>query len=512
MRFRARTVGLSAAAVIAMGVVLPGGTTAATAAASCAGTGGFDFNGDGVRDTAVADPEATVGGVVGAGLVRVVLGGGKGVLEISQATAGMPATPEAHDQFGQSLTTLDYDQDGCTDLAIGTPLEDVTSADGVPHVDAGAVYVVRGAPTGLGAVSGWSQSSFDPAATAESYDWFGWSLQGGNTAAGEPYLAVGAPGEGVITDGVNHPAAGCIQYRVGTTTVNIDQDDPNVPGIAEENDRFGYSLGGTNRYLAVGAPGEAIGDLEFAGGVTVFSQTPTDGRPTPLAGIDQDTAGVTGVPEAGDGFGSSISMTYLRPSDETYNSDAALVVGIPGEDIGTTTDAGSIAVLQVDPQGALHEINSIDRDTADVEGDPTQGDHFGFNVTVQNQDTSVVTTADTARIAVGVPGDDSAAADGGAVQVFSMLGTPGTGDRILTRGGLLPGTAHARDYVGMSVGSSASTLFVGIPYSKAGGEEAGTAAYLNWATAWSGSGTTYPIQPGSGGVPAAGTAFGRVMR
>ncbi|MFD4635207.1 hypothetical protein ACFVYR_29590 [Streptomyces sp. NPDC058284] len=58
-------------------------------AASCTAGVGSDFNGDGIRDMAVADPEATVQGKANAGLVRIVLGGDKGVTEISQALSGM---------------------------------------------------------------------------------------------------------------------------------------------------------------------------------------------------------------------------------------------------------------------------------------------------------------------------------------------------------------------------------------------------------------------------------------
>ncbi|MEV7142562.1 FG-GAP repeat protein [Streptomyces tauricus] len=77
----------------------------------------------------MADPNATVAGQSRAGLVRVVLGGGKGVSEISQATAGMDAAPEIGDEFGRSLATYDADADGCTDLVIGAPYGDVSKGN-----------------------------------------------------------------------------------------------------------------------------------------------------------------------------------------------------------------------------------------------------------------------------------------------------------------------------------------------------------------------------------------------
>lgn len=286
-------------------------------AATCTAGTANDFNGDGVTDTVIADPDATVNGAKQAGLVRVVLGGGKGVSEISQATTGMSATPEAGDGFGASFDTYDADGDGCTDLVVGTPFEDVVK-NGVNLVDAGAIYVIHGTATGIGAgsaIDGYTQAAFDSNSSTEAYDWFGFALEAGANASGTPYLVVGVPGENVTVGSTTYGDAGCIEYAQGTTTIGVSEKDPGVPGDVETNDKFGYSLAGTNRYFAVGSPGEAIGDEEFAGGVAVFSHTLSGGMPTPLMGLDQNSTGIAGAAEAGDGFGSSVSMTGYRPSE-----------------------------------------------------------------------------------------------------------------------------------------------------------------------------------------------------
>ncbi|CAL9670240.1 hypothetical protein SUDANB176_07437 [Streptomyces sp. enrichment culture] len=484
-------------------------------AATCTAGTWSDFNGDGVTDTVIADPDATVNGVKRAGLVRVVLGGGKGTSEISQAASGMDAAPETGDQFGASSTSYDADGDGCTDLVVGAPNEDIAK-NGEQLVDAGAIYVIYGTPTGIGAgsrIESYSQAGLDPSTTIEAYDWFGHAVKAGKTAGGSPYLVVGVPGENVTVDGKTYADAGCITYVQGTTKVSVSQKDPGVIGTVEAHDRFGYSLAGTNRYFAVGTPGEAIGAAKFAGGVSVFSHILTSGFPTGLVGIDQDGPGVTGVSEAGDGFGTSLSMTNYRPSGQTYNSDVLLAVGTPNEDIGTAADAGGAAVFRIQPSGAYTEVTAIDADVTDVDGTATASDFMGQRVTIANTNTGTVTTTATVRLAVGIPGRETGAAkDTGAVQIFRPLDTAiGATDKVLTRGSGLPGTATARDYNGISLTSSASNLYAGVPYSKATDSPKGVLYILPWTdidgTTSSGT-TTY--RPGSDGLPDEGVAFGVV--
>ncbi|MHC3468383.1 FG-GAP and VCBS repeat-containing protein [Streptomyces sp. 7R007] len=515
MRTRTHLAG-KLAALAGLLLAATGGVTLSSpqaVAATCTAGTASDFNGDGVQDTVIADPGATVNGAKKAGLVRVVLGGGKGVSEISQATTGMNATPEAGDGFGVSYAAYDADGDGCSDLVVGAPYEDVVK-DGTNLVDAGAIYVIHGTPTGIGtgsAIESYSQAGFDSGTTTEAYDWFGYALKAGTTASGSPYLVIGVPGEGVTYGGTTYADAGCIEYVQGSTKVSLSEYSDGVPGDPEVNDRFGYSLTGTNRYFAVGSPGEGIGDQEFAGGVAVFSHTLSGGMPTPLVGLDQDSTGIGGTAEAGDRFGFSVSMTGYRPSDQTYNSDVLLAVGIPGEDIGTTPDAGGVAVVRIQPSGAYTQVTAFDNSVTDVEGDAVAGDAMGQRVVIANTDTSVVTTTANIRLAVGEPGKDTATVkDAGAVHVFRPLdASVGTNDKVLTRGSGLPGTATARDYTGMALVAGSVNLYVGVPYSKESATSKGVLYVLPWTdvdgTTSTGT-TTY--QPGANGLPDAGSTFG----
>ncbi|MFD4635208.1 hypothetical protein ACFVYR_29585 [Streptomyces sp. NPDC058284] len=121
-------------------------------------------------------------------------------------------------------------------------------------------------------------AGLDGDTTTEAGDLFGYALAAGATSGGKPYLAIGVPGEAIG----DRSDAGCIHYVQGSTRTTVNQDDPDVPGVAEPNDRSGHSLAATSRYVAVGAPGEAIGDESFAGALTLFDHALEGGRPTAL--------------------------------------------------------------------------------------------------------------------------------------------------------------------------------------------------------------------------------------
>ncbi|MFE7043280.1 VCBS repeat-containing protein [Streptomyces atratus] len=508
-----RAVGLGmAAALAAVAGSFSLGATSAAAATCTAGTES-DFNGDGIRDIAVADPEASVNDQAGAGLVRVVLGGGKGTSELSQALPGSAAGPEAGDKFGYAMATYDANADGCTDLVIGAPYEDVI-VDGANQVDAGLIHIIHGSPTGIGSgstIATYSQASFATGGTNEPGDLFAFSVAAGKAPSGKTFVAAGAPGEDIGTA----VDAGVVQYWQGTTNVGIKQDDPGVPGVQEANDRFGASLATTDRFLAIGIPGEAIGTETFAGSVAVFSHTITNNYPTVLTGFDENVpALVSGTAEKDDRFGTALALLPYRPQGAASETDVLLAVGVPNEDVGNVADAGAVTVIHIKPTGQSTEVNLIDRLTPDVEGEPVVGDFFGQRVVLANTSPGAVGTASTVKLSVSVPNQEVGAAENaGAIHVLPGLGSPGADDKILSRGdGTLPDAAEARDFAGMGLWASSTDLYVGVPSSKSGGVAKGAVYVAPWSLIGGGAGTVQTFKPGVNGLPDTGKAFGSVIR
>ncbi|MGW0348907.1 trypsin-like serine protease [Streptomyces anthocyanicus] len=478
-----------------------------------------DFNCDGVEDVAVADPMADVDTHAKAGLVRVVYGGGKGTAEITQDLDWVPGGSEGNDQFGTTLAVVDYDEDGCSDLAVGTPRENLGEA-----VDAGMVDVLHGGRGGLG-TSATKATHFEQgagngtigASASETGDLMGQALAAGTTAAGEPFLAIGVPGESLGSVA----KAGQVYYVRGGTNAGIHQDRLDVPGAVEANDGFGAVLAADANHLVIGAPDEAIGADAAAGNLAVFSHTlNSEKRPTPLFGLDQDLDTVSGGAEAGDRFGAALALAPYRPSGAARADESILAVGSPGEMLSINgadkAETGSVYTFRIAADGTYKQLNGFYSGTNedDVSGASEAGDHFGSTLTAVNTAPRAVSTTATMKLAVGIPDEAlGSTASAGAVHVFSLLGSPGANDKWIESGDGdgIPGTPGANQRLGSSIHFTGTHLYVGMPY---GPTSTGALYALPMSNVTLGETNTAVTvyQPGQGGLPASGTTFGFAAR
>ncbi|MFI0146557.1 trypsin-like serine protease [Streptomyces globisporus] len=472
--------------------------------------GATDFNCDGARDVAIADPDATVNGAAKAGRVQLVYGAGKGNAELSQSLPIFSGSAEVNDRFGGSLATFDHNLDGCTDLAVGVPGEAIGTNAG-----AGGVHIVYGSPAGLGqgkATVNLTQGSGSGALAgmgSETGDRMGEAIAAGTTIAGVPYLAIGLPGE----DGSGFTNAGAVVYLHGTgqTNVLINQDSEGVAGAMESNDDFGASLAGSPQHLAIGSPGEAVGGMADAGAVSLFNHKLNAAKiPTGIAGLDQNLAEIQDDSEAGDTFGFSLSMTAYRPNAAATGTESLLVIGTPGEGTPTIATTGRIDVLRLTPTG-FSQLSGVHQGTTGMTGANEDGDRFGHTVSAVSLNPAAVSTAKNTLVAVGVPGEDiGTATDAGGIYTFGLLGAPGDSDTTVHPGVAgLPGAPVTGEKVGSAVTATGTHLYIGIPD---GPTAYGRAHALPWANTTGGTEPVTTYEPGKDGLPATGQRFGAAMR
>ena len=433
-----------------------------------------DFNGDGFTDLAVGVPFEDQA-ATNDGAVNVIYGAAGGLSAAgnevwSQGSEGITGTPEAGDLFGYSLAAADFNGDGFTDLAVGVPFEDQAATND------GAVNVIYGAPGGLSAAGNevWSQGGDGVAGTAEAGDQFGYSLAAGNFGNGvQADLAIGVPYEdqSATNDGAVNVIYGAATGGLGVAGNEVwSQGGEGVAGTPEAGDQFGYSLAagnfgnGPNADLAIGVPYEdqsATND----GAVNVIYGAATGGLG--VAGNEawsQGGEGVAGTPEAGDQFGYSLAAGNFG-----NGPNADLAIGVPFEDQAATND-GAVNVIYGAATGGLgvagNEVWS--QGGEGVAGTPEAGDQFGFSLAAGN-----FGNGPNADLAIGVPFEDQAATNDGAVNVIygGLGGLSAAGNEVWSQGGEgVAGAPEAGDLFGYSLAagnfgnSGQADLAIGVPF------------------------------------------------
>ncbi|MEV4543142.1 hypothetical protein [Micromonospora echinaurantiaca] len=356
-----------------------------------------DFNGDRYDDLAIGVPEERdLGNGADAGGVWVIPGSKAGLvvdsaIHFNQGSPGLPDTAENYDRFGAALAAGDINGDTRDDLAIGAYGESVGS-----KADAGAVTVLFGGPTGLTA-TGAQHLHQDLAAVpgaAESNDYFGYSLAIGKVDSNRYQdLVIGAPLE---NDGASWDGTGMVTLMwggpggvstTGATSVTgaavgpATGDSETIPWYLGEVLAIGDVNGDGLGEVVAGAPSAQTPDLN--GGLVVVFTGRTGGLSASAVRIfTQRTAGVPGDPGDYDRFGGALAI-----GDVTRDGKADLLIGVPGEGVGSQAEAGMVVLLKGSAAGLTGTgAQGFDQNHAVVPDTAERGDRFGASVALLNLD------------------------------------------------------------------------------------------------------------------------------
>ena len=344
-----------------------------------------DLDGDGKPDVVTVDrgqrpgePSAADGPREGS--VQVALSGGT-TQRWTMTDLGLAWSETTN--FGAGRLVTDLNLDGYADLLVGDPTAQ-------PADDSrGAIYALWGGPDGL------NPGRFTTLAVGEEASFTGWSMAlvdlpsrvlavgtqhatgggialypvgddgsldeprlvdldspgipGGRTkqnefgsvlTAGGDTLVIGDPGA-TIEKAARAGAVTLLRLTAdGYTAERISEATEGVAGAPEAGDEFGWSVSLYRGLLAVGAPGEQLGELDQAGRVYLF--TLSGKKVTSLPYVTQDTTGVAGIAEAGDRFGEFVAV--FRPCDGTLG----VLAGGAGEQAGENpTGVGALQHFRV---------------------------------------------------------------------------------------------------------------------------------------------------------------------
>jgi hypothetical protein len=422
-----------------------------------------DFDGDRKWDLAIGVPGKAVNGQEGAGAVIVEYAAYRPFAPqfISQDTPGMSLAAEAGDEFGATLATGDFNDDGYDDLAIAATGEDISSV-----LDAGVVHVIYGSDVGL---------------TTNGQQLLHKGRDGmfGSPATGDQFgiaLAVGRFNQGWARDlaiGTRQAqGSGAVHALPGSGGGLVPADHVTLTAF-DFGEQFGAALatgdlnGDLLDDLVIGRPRAAVGDVTLAGRIKISygsNETLLTGEGG-LRELTQNTAGIAGTAEAGDAFGASIAVG--RFNDDQY---ADIAVGAPGEDVGSATNAGSINIIFGSADGPTTNGNyQLHQDSSGVSGSPVTNGYFAAALAAGDFDGRGIDD-----LAVGVP---QRFVGPGMVYMFpgSVSGPSGQTESVYTQDTAgMPGGSETNDLFGAALATGdfdrdgRSELAIGVPQEKVG--------------------------------------------
>ena len=289
----------------------------------------------------------------------------------------------------------DFDGDDVVEIVVSSPETDCGK---------GAVYVVNAA----GVLTTWSRDTSGVLGTAGCDYLFGASLAVGDfDGDGYDDLAISAPG----ADDARPTASGSVHVLYGSSTGLTETGDQlwtlstsGVDGTADDYDYFGDALAAGDfncdgyADLAIGSPRKSNGAVNVlygsAGGLTSVDDLLLSG--------------------SGGKYGAALAAGNFDGDQDSSIDCDDLVIAAPYSMVGTTTNAGSIALFEGGTSGLPSTATqTIDQNLTGVLGTAESNDYFGWRLSAVRADGDAYDD-----LSVIVPGDECTGSVGMGRQIF----------------------------------------------------------------------------------------------
>ncbi len=382
-----------------------------------------DFDDDGFDDLAIGVPFESRGPGQFGGAINVLYGTASVLTAdddefLHQERLGLGKSNDSGDNFGFALAVGDFDGDGNSDLAVGSPGEHIDPG----AEDAGIVHILYGFTHGLRLtnVQHFSQATEGMSSEPRDDEKFGSALAAADfNDDGFDDLAIGVPNHEVteVSD------AGAVHILYGSPmglTADAEQfwhrDIPGIEGTPADQDEFGEALdvgdfnGDGFDDLAITAFGAEVHGFDFAGAVHILFGSSNGLTSANDQLWSQRSPGIADSPESLEFFGRNLATGDF--DDDGFDD---LAIGVD-ESLATAPNCGAVHVLHGTSNGlSADNADFLHQDRNGIPDDPENSDRFGWALAAGNFDGDRFDD-----LAIGVRGEGLPAniSEAGAVHVL----------------------------------------------------------------------------------------------
>jgi hypothetical protein len=325
--------------------------------------------------------------------------------------------------------------------------------------------------------------------------------------------AASAPGREVV--GTQNVGIVAVAHTTTQTAMALAPGQNGLVGTPTLNQAFGSALapgdynGDGYDDLAIGAPGDGVGDVAARGSVTVVYGSATGLNPASSVYVYAATPGIPGEPTPDTRFGSA-----LAAGDFNNDGNDDLAIGAIGVNVLNHPNAGTVTVIRGTPSGITGAgAVRLQQGLGGVPGGPENGDRFGETLAAGD-----VNGDQFVDLLVAAPGEaiaPSTSTDDGYIALLrgSAQGITGGGSQSVN------GTSGSHELLGASLatgdvnGDGFADVVAGAPQFGTGASNStGRVVVLRGAATGMSTARSTSFRMGTGGVPgpaAPNLEFGR---